>query len=110
MADDCVRRCIAGNLAPCSCADAVEDASPLLHCTRRKTRPCRTLHPPITATLLDPRRAAVHRGQSRALLLRRLAAFLNHNCRDNGVAFVLVCAANQREAQDKSCVKHCFAM
>ena len=34
------------NLAPCFCAGAVEYKSTLPHRTRRKTRHCRTLHPP----------------------------------------------------------------
>jgi len=38
---------IVDNLAPCSCAGAVEYSRTLLHHARRKTRPCRTLHPPI---------------------------------------------------------------
>ena len=38
---------IVDNLAPCSCAGAVEYSRTLLHHARRKTRPCHTLHPPI---------------------------------------------------------------
>ena len=37
---------IAGTFVPCFCAGTVEYGSTLPHRTRRKTRHCRTLHPP----------------------------------------------------------------
>jgi len=41
-----LRRRIAGNLAPCSCAGTVEYSSTLLYHARRKTRHFLALHPP----------------------------------------------------------------
>jgi len=45
---------IVDNLAPCSCAGAVEYSRTLLHHARRKTRPCRTLHSPCGSDLFLP--------------------------------------------------------
>jgi len=58
----------------CFCAGTVEYSRTLLFRTRRKTRPCRTLHPPIadttaatiaTTLILDLAAHCIHRLQQR---------------------------------------------